>query len=288
MGGAKPPALNDAVVVFASPKRNQKVISSCAYTAAGLMVDLGAMMASADGEVHESEWSLLARTIDSWDGLDDHCRARLRAHLQLQVTQPSATAAVKKKLDMLTGEARRTVADILVCVAKADNVISASEVRTLEKMYKLLQIDPKLVYSDLHNETDQHSRNQLTGFALNSDRIAKLQAETERISVVLKDVFADEQAPETSSAAVDIVENDQQEDAFLGLDQEHAGFARLLISRPLWSRADLSDAASDLDLMLDGALEKINEAVLEKFDMPITEGDDPVEINGEAVERIFA
>ena len=44
--------------------------------------------------------------------------------------------------------------------------------------------------------------------------------------------------------------------------------------------------ATDMELMLDGALEHINEAILDLFDAPLTEGDDPIEINQEILEKI--
>jgi hypothetical protein len=43
-----------------------------------------------------------------------------------------------------------------------------------------------------------------------------------------------------------------------------------------------------MELMLDGALERINEAAMDKFDLPITEGEDPVEVNMEIAEKVFA
>ena len=41
-------------------------------------------------------------------------------------------------------------------------------------------------------------------------------------------------------------------------------------------------------LMVDGALEKINEAAFERFDEPIVEGDDPLEINQSLILEIHS
>ena len=62
----------------------------------------------------------------------------------------------------------------------------------------------------------------------------------------------------------------------------------MLISRRTWTRQELIDVAADMELMLDGALEHINEATLDNFDAPLVEGDDPVEINQEILERLPA
>ena len=61
---------------------------------------------------------------------------------------------------------------------------------------------------------------------------------------------------------------------------------RLLVSRHRWPREDLNDVAADMELMLDGTLEHINETTLDMFDAPLTEGDAPIEINQEILEKL--
>lgn len=83
--------------------------------------------------------------------------------------------------------------------------------------------------------------------------------------------------------------SETQDDAAViipGLEGDHLAFLRLLLSRPQWSRSELEDSASDMELMLDGALEHINELAYEHFDMPITEGEEPVEINPDILEKL--
>jgi hypothetical protein len=41
-----------------------------------------------------------------------------------------------------------------------------------------------------------------------------------------------------------------------------------------------------MELMLDGALEHINEIILDSFEAPLAEGDDPIEINQELLEKL--
>lgn len=48
------------------------------------------------------------------------------------------------------------------------------------------------------------------------------------------------------------------------------------------------DVSSDLDLMLDGALEHINEVSFDTHDIPFTEGDDPIDVNPEILEKLEA
>lgn len=74
----------------------------------------------------------------------------------------------------------------------------------------------------------------------------------------------------------------------LGLDEAHSALARLLLSRPEWTKDELGDAAADLDLMLDGAIETLNEAAFDLHGAPFTEGEDVVTVNPELLEKLEA
>lgn len=152
------------------------------------------------------------------------------------------------------------------------------------------------------------------GFKLDAARIAALQQDTHQVSALLASIFTEDEtgappigatpsapAPSPAGKSPNATENsghgqDTAADAdvepaagsagLLGLDEAHSALARLLLSRPEWSREELLDAAADLDLMLDGALEHINEAAFDRHDMALAEGDDPVTINPEILEAI--
>jgi hypothetical protein len=59
------------------------------------------------------------------------------------------------------------------------------------------------------------------------------------------------------------------------------------MSRPSWARDELNNVALDLDLMLDGALERVNEVALDTFDIAFVEGNDPIEVNSEINEKVM-
>ncbi|MBU2410297.1 MAG: hypothetical protein KKC79_16810 [Gammaproteobacteria bacterium] len=128
------------------------------------------------------------------------------------------------------------------------------------------------------------------GFKLDAAKIAALRKDTERVSALLGSIFAEEPVIEEVAAAEPDVDelSDGVQTRILGLDEAHTAFARMMLSRPRWTRAELQDLATDLKLMLDGALERVNEASFDVHDMPFTEGDDPVEVNPEVLEMIAA
>lgn len=306
LAGSRTPKAEDRIALFVTQPEDGSLRASAAYNAASVTLDLASAVASADGDTSNEEVTLLAQHIDSWSHLSVAHRKRLKAHLQIQIQQPPTLASLKKKLDPLTVEAKRTIASFLAHLAQADGIVSPSEVKLLERVYKALQLDSQLLYSDLHGAASGASITPVKpatsttqsepgtqsaaigkqGFVLDHERIAELQRETAEVSALLAQVFTDDQVdePEESFEAVESATETSTDVA--GLDLEHSAFLRLLISRAEWSRSELEAAASDMELMLDGALEQINDMAFERFDMPVTEGDDPIEINTDILEEL--
>ncbi|KAA1004388.1 Tellurite resistance protein TerB [Paraburkholderia panacisoli] len=286
------------VALYATPPSNSVNLVDENYLSVALMVDLAASIAMADGNATGQEIALIHRQIDSWSQLTPRQQARLKARAAVQLAQPASLASLKKRLEPLSSEAKNAVAALIVQTANADGVVSRAEVKMLEKLYQMLGLDPKRLYSDLHgNAVVGTPATQTTAatsgtaaaplpklaFSLDTSRIEALQKETAKVSALLAGVFAGDK-PEDEPAR-EVVEQPAVS-GLLGLDEAHSTFLRLLLSRPSWTRSELADAASDLDLMLDGAIEQVNEASLDHWDEPLTDGDDPVEINQEFAQRL--
>ncbi|MFK0094667.1 TerB N-terminal domain-containing protein [Pseudomonas sp. NPDC090592] len=309
LSGSRTPKAEDTIALFAADAEEGTLRSTAAYSAAAVTLDLASAVAAADGDTSLEEVSLLSGHIDSWDHLCVAHRKRLKAHLQIQLKQPPTLASLKKKLEPLSVEAKRKIASFLAHLAQADGEVTPQEVKLLERVYKALALDPQFVYSDLHSAAVRPSQaapvtttdtgiaeptaaTSDAGFALDMAKVARLQQETAEVSSLLASVFSEEAPSETvqnvqPDTPDDAAQNAAQQLATVhGLDVEHSAFLRLLISRTEWSRAELEDAASDMELMLDGALERINDTAFDLFDMPVTEGDDPIEINPEILDEL--
>ena len=191
--------------------------------------------------------------------------------------------------------AKEKLAAFMASMAQSDGFVSPDEVKFLEKVYKALGVEPKRVFSDVHalgagGAPISVAQAETQGFRLDAARIASLQEDTARVSALLSSIFVEEPAALATQTPDPEPDSEQDDDAFgpLGLDVEHSALLRLLLSRPEWTRSELEDAATDLDLMLDGALEQINEAAFDAFDEPLCEGDDPLTVNTELLEKIEA
>ncbi|MEN8976733.1 tellurite resistance TerB C-terminal domain-containing protein, partial [Acinetobacter baumannii] len=161
-----------------------------------------------------------------------------------------------------------------------------------------LQLDRQRLYKDLHTFTANENFKPVMGvsqtytkdtkFKLNAERIESLQKETALVSTLLANVFVEE---ETQPNNENVIEPEHEKPSetnptLFGLDIEHSAFLRRLITRPQWSREELLNLAADFDLMLDGALENINESTLDHLDEQIIEGDDLLEVNQTLLEKI--
>lgn len=299
LAGSRTPKAEDNVALFATQVEDGDLRSSPAYNAASVTLDLACAVAAADGDTSPQEIMLLSQHIDSWSHLSGAHRKRLKAHLRLQLHQPPTLQSLKKKLEPLAEPAKRVVAAFLAHLAQVDGEVSPAEVKLLERVYKTLQLDPQSLYSDLHGAASGSpvSSTQATpsipgatpsksvgGFALDPQRIAQLQRETEQVSALLAQVFVDDKPAEPEETVAE--ETVEDTSSICGLDADHSAFLRVLVSRTEWARDELEAVASDMELMLDGALEQINDMAFECFDMPVTEGEDPFEINPEIMDKL--
>lgn len=289
LDGARTPGINDTVVLFAMLPDQTHQADTDAYQTALLTLQLASTVAQSDGAFSTEEVAHLTGEIDAWSHLSAADHRRLRAHLLLLSVAPINLASLKKKLDPLGQNTKEAIAAAMANLAQVDGMVSPEEVRFLEKVYKTLGVEPKRVFSDVHAPVARRASAapDATGFRLDPERIATLQRDTAKVSALLANIFAEELPdPLASPLGVTAIEEEPTETGLLDLDDAHSALLRLMLSRPSWTRAELQDAASDLELMLDGALEQINDASFDAYDLPFSEGDDPLEINPEFLEKI--
>lgn len=293
LGGAKLPKADEYVVLFGVSPEDATTRSTPAYKAALLTLQLASSVASADGDFCEKELEHLHEQVQSWTHLTPNHTRRLQAHLRLLQNSPVSLTALRSRLDAIDAQSKDAIATFMATVAQVDGTVSPEEVKLLEKLYKALGIDSKRVFSDVHAAASgggardiASAKGEQVGFKLDSARIAALQKDTEAVTALLSDIFKEDDVP--SAIVEEEVEESVTNGSLLGLDDSHTVLARLLLSRSEWARQELGDAAADLELMLDGALETINEAAFDAHDIPFIEGEDPITVNPELVEKLAA
>lgn len=302
--GGKVPGPDTTVVIFSDEDIQANREPTPEYGAASLTLHLAVTVSAADGEVGDKERQLLLRQLEDWLHLNESARRRLQAHLRLLMAEPPGTNNLKKRIESLSMNARQAIGEFLTQVAKADDEVTPAEVKLLERIFKMLGLDAQSVYSLLHvsasapvtvrpSDTSASEfsipsppKPKRAGIELDMDRIAALHAESEKVSAILGEIFVEETVrvepdPVTEEAEIEI------HNSIMGLDDEHTALVRLLCTRPEWMRDELEELAQDRGVLLDGALERINEAAFDTYDQPFCEGDDPVEINKDVVKEVM-
>jgi hypothetical protein len=119
------------------------------------------------------------------------------------------------------------------------------------------------------------------GFSLNEELIKIREEETRLVQGVLEGIFAEqpEEATGASPAASDAAQAPAQADAIAALDKAHQSFFNRLVQQETWERSSLHEVCRELGLMVDGALEVLNEWAFERANAPLIDDGDPVYVD---------
>jgi uncharacterized tellurite resistance protein B-like protein len=292
--GARTPKAEDLVVLFAQEQPGGSRFA--VHSLARIALELSSTVAMADGEMGPSELESLRAQIDGWAGLNDSDKRRLHAHLQLLIARPVQLTALRTRIAALPEGWREGLAQAITPIAQADGELSAAEVSALDKAYKTLGVAPEKFLPETARSVAQKPARTASAkprkapastLSLDMSKIAALQQDTARVSAILAGIFVEEPVPVAAEPEA-LEDGFSVKDGVLGLDAVHSSFARMLLSRPEWSRADLLNVAADFDVMLDGAMERINEAAFDQFDEALTEGEDPVLVNQDVLDKLAA
>ncbi|MBF0325551.1 MAG: TerB N-terminal domain-containing protein [Alphaproteobacteria bacterium] len=293
--GGRVPKPGEKVVVFPLPPgvRSQPDLGS-AYQAAALTLGLCAVLVHADSVVTPEEERHLLKLVEDSLHLTDGERARLEAHARWLIAEAPSLSQFQSRLAGLTEGRRHDLARFVVAVAAADGHVAVTEVRLLERVYKLLGLEAGRLFSDLHafGASDDEPvvvrpaipvpegkpiplpPKPEAGVVLDIARIERIRSDTAKVSSLLSEIFVDETMP-----AVPEPEPRDEPSPFDGLDRRHEALLQELASRTEWPRTDFEQLCRSIDLLPGGALEGLNEWAFERFDDAIVEDGDPVVVN---------
>jgi TerB-like protein len=229
-------------------------------------------------------------------------RQRLRARLHWLLVSKPATFRNKKRIEALDLDQRRIIGHFLAGVTCGQGHGSPSGVNALERVYRLLGLEPKSLYSDLQSAsttptTVEERASDRGGFAIpppprpggyergrieiDMAKVNAMRAETQEVSDLLKSIFAEED----ETPAVGNI-SPRPEGSILGLSSAHSAFLRILVSKTSWARTELEPLASAHHVLLNGAIDAINEKMLDCLGEPLLEGHERIEVNSSALKGL--
>jgi len=259
---------------------------SKAFNYVGMALRLGAMVAQIDLAIDDSEINVLNKLIDHETKLSPTDKISLHAYLTWCLNTPSNMVGLKGRIEKLGPEDKSTVSRILIGVALADGRVDVTEIKQLEKLYVTLGLDKLLVSSDIHlfstarapsKSTTVETKRKPT-FTLDDDILALHESETKDVQTMLGEIFKDsEPDPVLEQLSIENIG---------GLDTTHNELYKSLIAKDKWTRNEVIEFCQTLGLMVDGALEVINDWSFDKVDAPVLDDDDDIYVDLDIVEEL--
>ncbi|MBF0418602.1 MAG: TerB N-terminal domain-containing protein [Magnetococcales bacterium] len=287
-------------------------IASTTYATAAAILHLAALMAGADGTIVDQEQWQIEQYLKHQVELEPFERERLDAYLAWLIAAQPGLKGMEKRFAMLEKDKACAMGRFLANIAIVDGHVHPAEIKLLEKIYKLIRLDPTRVHTDLHDlqvachgngkvlpmKGDEDNFTIIPGqppreFAippprfesaqskgeiqLDLARIQHIQAQTATVQNLLLDVFA----TDDDNLFQPIVKNERSSSlpTVVGLDGIHLQLFHDLRETVTMQRDRFDSLCRSLGLMSEGAIEVINDTAMQLVGDPVLEGDDPVEMN---------
>ena len=307
------------VVLFRLADGGRPAVSRTVYATATVVLHLAAAVALADGPASAAARRVLQAHVQG--SMAAPAAARLQAHLEWLLAGEVKLTGLARRVAILDEEERAGVAELLVSVAATEALVSPAAINALTRSFRLLGRDPATVYSAVHARGAGPATAPVVvrpgadrppgavvppppaappaDVRLDSTVIAAKLAETATVSALLGSIFTGEDAapgapvPGPGAATADVQEDFERETApsqpgIAGLDGAHSALLRTITTRDSWPRAEMQEACAAVALMLDGALDTLNEAAYEVAGDPLTDGDDPIYIDQSVAQEMLA
>ncbi len=278
-------------------------VNSQRYSAAACMLRLGLGLAAADGEVHPDEVSLLTKEIERMFDLNGHEQRRLEALRTLLIREGPDLKGLSSLAASLNRLERQAVGRLLVALAAEDGVVTREEIRAVRKCYKMIGLNENDADSALSSlremaqggddepVTVRQARQGRAGeaipvpppddeeFRLDTSAIRAIMAETREVAGILAEAMGVTESQSefdpglskavptggpSAAAVIDAVPTRIITDP-TDLPETCSSLLTTLLTRERWAVPEADQEARKLGLMLNGAVETINEWSVERF-----------------------
>lgn len=265
----------DGVLVLFAADEAARFSPSPVFISAVLALRLGAMVALTDNSLDQAERKVLENAINHNSDFTDDEKRSLHAYLTWQLHTPVNITGMKNRIALLNTAEKLAVGKVIVSVACSDGRIEPAEIKQLERVYSALGLDPSTVSGNIH----QHSTAEVTPlspasaslgaaeFALDASVLAHHESATDDVRKLLSAIFTEDEPEFRESSPV----TGAQEG---GLDSAHSQLYHRLLEKEQWPRKEATELCGNLNLMLSGALEVINDWSYAVVDAPVLDGAD--------------
>lgn len=276
------------------------------YQKFGIALQLGSLIRQIDGNLSPASEEILRSQVIQNRRLTQSEKASLLAMLKWYRDAPQKLTGIKKRLDGFGKDGKAAIAHLLVLVAAAEGRITPTKMKNLEKLYRILGLDKRQVTSDLHalSAKDEPVTVGLRDsgpsysiptpvmpaglgrdFSLNQELLRRRTEETHKARSVLEEIFAEREENQTETNSTSAIFS--SDNPLNSLDKAHQDLFRCLVQRETWDRGKVQLRCKELGLMVDGAMEKLNEWFFENVNTPLIEDGDTVWIDVNSAKEIM-
>lgn len=305
----------DQQIAVFSPVGKTVIAPTPACIGAAVLLELCVLIAGADGQLHQSELEVIREFIEKQIPSNPHDHQRLLALERLLTNDVSeARNSLTRIAKRVTSDKRELIAEVLVYIAGADDIITKDELRALNRIFKAFELPNEKLQSLL-----QAVRRQLgevtiqsasptavgepipqrpvavPGIQIDMSRVAQISQETREVIAILSKVMIEDEPFDTDSTVLradakgvpDPSNGIPLESALMNqtpawiqsLDQRYQNITLSLIERPTWKRTDFDALARQYYLMPLSVYDTLNEWADQHLGDFLLEGDDPVVIH---------
>jgi len=290
------------------------------FPTAAAIVRCAAAVASAAGPIDPLGSAVLTTAGDLAAALrlDTGEDLRLTARLGWLLTTRVDIDRLARQTTTVTAADRDVAGHYLITVAlAADPAVGPATVAALTRVYRILGLEPDLVFQRLHersvggvatlpratasaspmwSDTGEHDGPVVVqvadvapaGYALpwadgaevRLDRavIARKTAESGAAATLLDTIFAAGEDREDASGT----------DRIAGLDAAHSALLHALAARPSWTREEFASLAAAHRVLPDGAVDVLNEVAIDRAGAPVLDEGDTLAVDDEVVQELLA
>ena len=245
----------------------ENFIPSKSFYEMAVTLRLGAMLATNDSLVNQSQFELLKQLIDNDTKLSSVESRSLHSYLSWRQNTPADRIGLKALLEKLNDAEKAAVGELLIDVALAGSKPDPTGIRQLEKLYTLLGLDKSLVSLDIHRRfTGENS--SVRDAQLDESSISAHELQTEQVQTFLSEILGEEEQQVSETDTQDKIASAQ---LVGGLDDQHSSLYEILTAESEWSLDEFGSTCQKLGLMSGAAIDFINEWSIEKVDAPVIE-----------------
>ncbi len=257
-------------------------------------IEVALLAAASDGFIDPSEIDAIKAEIGAMHDLTTGQRMRLHAYALALAKSPPKSQGVLNRASKLDEGRRKTIARIAIDAVLADGIVTADEVRFIERLYKTLSLPIDAAYSALHRGAlvsddpvtianaaiipgtaiPAPPAPKRAGVQIDHERLSRIREQTAAVSTLLSEIFV-----EDASHQPDVRISPERDGAcrFRGLDEPYGELLAGLVDEGSWSWSEFETRAKALKLLPDGALETINEWAFDQFDEALLDHGDKIE-----------